>query len=76
MTHTHPYHVILNARNTQTQVVLGIWNEVVRNLIVRRGSVKTVVSGLRGDTAKLVGRMSLQLGLTEETVWREAREAI
>lgn len=67
-THTHPHHGILNARNTQTQVVLGTRNEVVGHLIVRRAAIKAVVSGLRRDAAERLRRMPLQLRLIEEGI--------
>jgi hypothetical protein len=76
LAHTNPHHGILDARNTQTEVVLRIWDEIVRNLIVRRAALETGVGSLRGNTAELVRRMSLQLRLTEEAIWREARQAI
>ena len=65
LAHSHPHHGILHARNTQTQVVLRIWNDVVRNLIISGATIKAVVGDLRRDSAKLIGRMSLQLGLAE-----------
>lgn len=59
MAHTNPHHGILDARNTQAEVVLRIRDKIVRNLIVRRAALETGVGSLRGNTAELVRRMSL-----------------
>lgn len=65
LTHTHP---ILNARDTQTQVVLETWNEVVGNFIVRVATVEAIMCRLRRDAPKRLRRMALQLRLAEETI--------
>jgi hypothetical protein len=65
LTQTHP---ILNARDTQTQVVLETRNEVVGNFIVRGATIEAVMCRLRRDAAKRLRRMALQLRLAEETI--------
>lgn len=76
MTHTHSHHGILGARNTQTQVILGTRDDVVRNLFVVRATIKTVGRDLWRNTAKLLRGMSLQLGLSDEGILRKAWQAI
>jgi hypothetical protein len=75
LTHSHPYHGILNPRNTQTHVVLGTRNEVVRNFIVRGATIEAIMCRLRRDAAKGLRGMALQLRLTEETIRWEAGHA-
>src|SRR6266436_789041 len=65
LTHSHP---IVNARDTQTQVVLETRNEVVGNLIIRVATIEAVMCRLRRDAAKRFRRMALQLRLAEETI--------
>ena len=68
LAHSHPHHGILNAWNTQSQVVLGTRNKVVRNFIVRGATIEAVMCRLGRDAAKRLRRMALQLRLTEKTI--------
>ena len=76
LTHSHPHHGILNARNAQSQVVLGTRNEVIGNFIVRGATIEAIMCRLRWDVTKRLGGVALQLRLTEETIGGEAGHAI